>query len=184
MAGVSDQNLTLETHTEQQPGIPNGLIQRQIVAKEQKRMEERNFVYSFLPIYYVSRFFGLMPYTIIYDSRGGIQAQQVRAIDGLWFIVSICIYVLAALSNYQTMKLPDEMTGIPFALYFGHYTLLIEGLIVCAIAIGLDMYNRCKLVVILNAFSDFDKEVSGNHCKQGANLIMGLRFGGTNEKIS
>lgn len=162
MARISDQNPTLETHIEQQTSIPNGINQRQIVTKERCRMKQRNFVYSFLPIYYFSRFFGLMPYTIIYDSRGEIQTQQIRTIDGVWFTVSICIYVLAALSNYQTVKLPDEMTEVPFALYIGHYTLLIEGLLVCAIAIGFDMNNRYKLVVILNAFIEFDKEVSGN----------------------
>lgn len=158
MARISDQNPSLETHTEHQSGNPNGVNRLQIVAKE-NRVEKRNFGYSFLPIYYFSRVFGLMPYSIVYNARGEIQKSQVRMIDGLWFIISICIYVLVAFTNYLNVKLPEEMTTVSVALYFGHYMLLIEGLLVSAITIGLDMYNRHKLVVILKSFISFDKEV-------------------------
>lgn len=164
MSRISDQNSSLETPPEHQPNALNDVNHFQIVARDNNRLKKRNFAYAFLPIYYFSRIFGLMPFTIIYNSRGEIQAPQVRRFDAFWFGISISIYVLAAFTNFQTsvqtMQLPEKMKIISFALYFGHYMLLIEGLLVGAIAIGLDMYTRHKLVAILKAFIAFDNEVS------------------------
>lgn len=144
-------------NTEQHPSVLNAVNRFRFVAKRRKK---HDFAYSFLPIYYFSRFFGLMPFSFIYDSDGEIQAPRISIFDGAWFVISICIYVSAAFTNFQIISLPKEMV-IASALYFGHYILLIQGLLVCAIAIGLDMCNRNKLVTILKTFIAFDKEVSG-----------------------
>lgn len=147
---------------EQHPSALNAVNQFQMVVKR-GRWKKLDFAYSFLPVYYFSRILGLLPYSFICDSEGELQAQQVDLIDGIWFLLSICIYVLAAFTNFQTITLPKEMK-IESALYFGHYALLIQGLLICAISIGMDMYNRNKLVAIFKAFIEFDKEVSEREC--------------------
>lgn len=143
---------------EQHPSASNAVNQFQMIVKR-GRWKKLNFAYSFLPVYYFSRVLGLMPYSFSWDSEGELQAPQVNLVDGIWFLLSICIYVLAAFTNFQTIILPKEMK-IESALYFGHYALLIQGLVICAISIGMDMFNRNKLVAILKAFIEFDKEVN------------------------
>ena len=159
MAENFDQIIFSSKTPEQHPSVLNAVNQFQIDTRR-GRWKKRDFAYSFLPIYYFSRLFGLMPYSIVYDSIGEIQTPRVRTIDGIWFIISICIYVLAAFTNFQSITSPKEMTMVSDALYFGHYMLLIEGLLVSAVSIGFDMHNRYKLVTILKAFICFDKEVS------------------------
>lgn len=147
---------------EQHPSASNAVHQFQMVVKR-GRWKKLHFTYSFLPIYYFSRILGLIPYSFICDSEGELQAPRINLIDGIWFLLSICIYLLAAFTNYQTIALPKEMK-IASALYFGHYALLILGLVISAISIAMDMWNRNKLVAILKAFNEFDKEVSEPTC--------------------
>lgn len=142
---------------EQHPSALNGVNQFQMVMKR-GRWEKLNFTYSFLPVYYFSRALGLLPYSFVCDSGGELQAPQVGLFDGIWFLLSMCIYVLAAFTNYQMIKLPKEMV-ISSALYFGHYALLIQGLLICAISIAMDMFNRNKFVSVIKTFIEFDKEV-------------------------
>lgn len=155
-----DRMMFSSNNTEQHPSALNSVNKYQTGAK---RWRKRDFAYSFLPIYYFSRFFGLMPFSLIYDSDGEIQAPRISLLDGVWFIISICVYVFAAFTNFQIVTLPKEMP-LASLLYFGHYILLIQGLLVCTIAIGLDMYNRNKVVAILKTFIAFDKEVSVAIC--------------------
>lgn len=163
MARISDQNnSSLETNITQQPSVLNGVDNSQIVDKED-RSKKLNFTYTFSPIYYFSRILGLMPFSFIYDARGELQAPQIRPIDGVWYVFSLCIYVLVAIINIQiAIQKQTELKAISFALYFGHYMLLIKGLLISAISIVMDFYNRYTLVKILQAFIAFDKEVSCN----------------------
>lgn len=58
---------------------------------------ELNSGHSFTFIYYFSRVFGFMPFTIVYDSDGKIQAARIRTIDILWFMITIGLYLSSAL---------------------------------------------------------------------------------------
>lgn len=141
---------------EQHPSVLNSVHK---FPTDSKRWRRLDFVYSFLPIYYFSRFFGLMPFSFIYDSDDEIQAPRISIFDGVWFVITIGIYLVAAFTNFQILTHPKEM-ALASALYYGHYILLIQGLLVCSVAIGLDIYNRNRLVTILKIFIAFDKEVS------------------------
>lgn len=137
-----------------QPSV-NDRIKRMFVSKK-IRSNELNFAYSFRPTYYFSRVFGLMPFSIISESNGEVQSR-VTAFDAVWFIISMCLYLAIACISYNERLRRAKVLSVSTIGYKIH---LIFTLVFGAISIGFDMYNRFKLVDILNKFTRFDREVS------------------------
>ena len=119
-----------------------------------------NFSYSLRPIYYFSRTFGLFPFTIVYDTNGDVQSARVTVFDFLWFIITVCMYLLLAWLSYGN-KLPVGANESPL-LILGDLVLLIIGLIFGSAMIVFDMYNRSRLINIIKKFTKFDMEVNVN----------------------
>lgn len=127
--------------------------------KEKLRAENTNFLHAFSPIYYVSRVFGLMPFSIVCRT---VRKPHVNIFDGIWFLLSILLYISLAINSYRNMKFPDEKNTASFIINVGDSLLLNVGLIYAALIIIFDMHNRFKLIEILNKFIAFDKEVNFN----------------------
>lgn len=118
-----------------------------------------DFVYSFSPIYYFSRLYGLMPFTITYNLCGIITGLKVKIFDIIWFITSLTINVtLASMISKDTLYLqnPKILSNI---LMGGDYFLEIYCMIFNLMLIGMDMCMRFKLVRILQKINNFDDEV-------------------------
>lgn len=128
--------------------------------QDKLRPENISFLDSFGPVYYYSRLFGLMPFTIDCDASRGVQKPRIDIFDGIWFSLSILIYISMAIIAYNDMKLPQDSDTASFILILGDYVLLILGLIYSALIIVFDMYNRFRLCELLNKFITFDKEVN------------------------
>lgn len=120
---------------------------------------KRNFAYSFRPIYYFSRVFGLMPFLVKYDSKGQPEMPRVGILDSLWFVTTICVYLSMAYISYQQMSLPQDPNA-PTVLVFSEYLLQILGLVYGALIIAMDLCNRFKFVDILKQLMIFDTEAS------------------------
>lgn len=133
------------------------MVQNSVNEKSVK--SELNFAYSFRPIYYFSRVFGLMPFSVKYDSNGQPQMPRVGILDSLWFVTTICVYLSMAYISYQQMTLPQDPNA-PKVLVFSEYLLQILGLVYGALIIGMDLCNRFKLVDVLKQLTTFDKEAS------------------------
>lgn len=120
-----------------------------------------NFFYSFRPIYYFSRIFGFMPFTIVCDSNGTIQGPAIRSFDIFWFIVSILLYLLSAFLSFKNAQFPknSDSTESVILIRADHF-LLLSGLMFGALIILMDMCNRFKLVGILKNIKTFDEEAS------------------------
>lgn len=123
--------------------------------------EKYNFFYSFRPIYYFSRTFGLLPFTIEYDSNGIIQAAVIRSLDILWLIITILSYFL---SSMLSLKLYNEYPKISnntesLILIGGDNFILIFGLLFGIVIIIMDLCNRSKLLDILKNIHTFDETV-------------------------
>lgn len=119
-----------------------------------------DFAYSFRPIYYISRFYGLMPFTITYNSRGTIHGPKVKMFDILWFIVSIIINLIYAFKiSKDTLYLQDPKK-ISNILIGGDYFLEVFSIIFIILLIGMNMCIRSKLVDIVKKINTFDEEVS------------------------
>lgn len=121
-----------------------------------------NFAYSFRPIYFFSRAFGLLPFSLIFDSKGDIERARVSVFDGLWFKVSVSLYLLMAFICYQNIELSQDQKASPI-LIVGDASFLIFGLIYDAVSIVFDMINRNKLVDILKMLTAFDNEVKSSN---------------------
>lgn len=150
--GVSDVSVvkTLQSPSNQS-GIP-----------ERLQAKNTNFAHSFRPVHYISRFFGLMPFSIVLDPLQGIQKPQVTVFDGIWFLSSILMYISMAISTYHSLSFPRYSNTASYILMLGDSVLLLVGLVYSALIIIFDMRNRFKLVGILNKFITFDKEVSSH----------------------
>lgn len=120
------------------------------------------FTHSFRPIYYFARIFGSMPYTIYCDSNGNAHEPKVRIVDGVWFVISMCIFLSMAFFSYRNMESLQNPNTSSYILILGDQILLILCLIFGAQIIGMDMLNRDKLVDILKKITAFDKEASLN----------------------
>lgn len=117
-----------------------------------------NFAYSFRPVYYLSRVFGLMPFSIEYDLNDRPQLPRVKRLDAMWFAIAICLYLSMAYVSYQKLNLPQD-SSVPYILFLGEHLFQILDLVYGALIIGLDMCNRYKLVNILKKLILFDEEV-------------------------
>lgn len=133
----------------------------QIVGKKTcSKKSHSNFVYSYRPMYYFSRFFGLLPFSFVCDSSGQLQVPQIRAVDGVWFVFTIVGYIVLAINSCQVPEPPKE--AVPL-IYYSNTLLLSVGLFNGANMIVVNMCVRFKFVTILKIITDFDKEASRSH---------------------
>lgn len=121
------------------------------INENETQVKTLNFMDCFRPVYYISRMFGLKPFSIIYDSNGEVQQSKITKFDGIWFVISMCIYALMAYSV-------EGNCGPKFIFVLG-YIFTMFGLTCSVLTIAFDMCNRFEFVEILKKITIFDKEV-------------------------
>lgn len=126
--------------------------------RKENHSKELYFAHSSRPIYYISRMFGLMPFSVIYDLDGKAQEPRVSVLDILWFMISICLYMTLSFLTYQNIGDP-KFPNIPLVLVFSDDIILLAGLAFGAAIAVMDFWNRSKFVEILKIFHTFDEEV-------------------------
>lgn len=131
-----------------------------IYAKKIIKSKDLDFFYSLRPLYYISRLFGLLPFSIVRDSNDIIQNARVNPFDLIWFLFAICIYLLMAWICYQSVELRQDR--LSYTMVIGDGVILTLSLINCAKAIIMDMFNRFRFIEILKMFTFFDDEVDTN----------------------
>lgn len=126
-------------------------------------LSQSYFLSSFKSSHYFLRAFGLWPFSIVCDeSNGGVQKPKVTKIDLLWFIVSIHLYILAAIvffNNRENFERKNVGSTAKYIIINGEFVRLAFCLTLIALLIGIDMCNRFKLVSVVNMFVAFDKLV-------------------------
>lgn len=137
--------------------LPAGGDQFKKTMKE-NHPRELYFAHSFRPVYYISRFFGLMPFSIIYGLDGKAHEPRVSVLDNLWFMIAVCLYMTLTSLISQNIGVPKG-PNIPVMLVFTYDMILVVGLAFGAAIAVMDMWNRSKFVEILKIFHTFDKEV-------------------------
>lgn len=131
-------------------------------ADRKDNSKKLHFEYTFRPIYYISRVFGQMPFSFVRDSNGEIQVSKVGILDGIWCIVSILMYSGMAYSVYCSIEIPQDPSVNSSTLLKGDNLSILIEFILCLFMIGVDMFNRSKLVNILKDFTIFDEQVIFN----------------------
>lgn len=120
-----------------------------------------NFFHSYRPVYYFARTFGFMPFTIVCDPNGTVHRPVIRWFDIFWFIISICVYLLAAFLSFKNASFSrnsDHAESV--ILLSADFFLVFSKVTFGVLFIVMDMFNRFKLVGILKNINTFDMEVS------------------------
>ena len=129
------------------------------VASKTTNAKKINLAYSLKPIYYFSRVFGSLPFSIVFDSNGGIQTARVKLFDILWFLISIGLNLYFTI-QYATFAGNENMVKLsPILVHSAKLIIPLRKLCNCLI-IGFDMCNRFKLIEILKNINNFDEKVS------------------------
>lgn len=129
----------------------------QIAGKKSDSKKSPDFISSYRPMYYFSRFFGLLPFSFVYDLNGELQAPRISIFDGVWFVVSIVFYVLLAISSYQPVEIkhdPAPLVTVSNAL------ILTVGFTNGIVMIVMNVCVRFRFTTILKTITAFDKEAS------------------------
>lgn len=112
----------------------------------------------FHPLYIFSHLFGLMPFSIVRSPSGDTLTAKVTVGCLLWFFIAIMWYFLLGAIATKNLRLPQDPNE-SLTINVGDHALLIAGLGLGIISIIMDMFNRNKLVKIVQSFNVFDNEV-------------------------
>ena len=131
-------------------------------AGKAKNSKQLDFLYSFKPNYYFLRAVGLWPFSIVRDSNGDFWKPKVTKLDLIWFIIPILLYVSTSIIFFKCSTIFERNYLASTATYIfinGTYVRVELSLFFIASIIGIDMYNRFKIVNTLKMFADFDELV-------------------------
>lgn len=117
-----------------------------------------SFTRSLRPIYYFSRMFGLMPFSIVHGSNGEAQKPRISKLDGIWFAVAIGSYLAMAYIAFKNIAAEDP-NSTSYMLILVDYFIYFSEIFLGILIIGFEMCNRFKLINILREFTTFDTEV-------------------------
>lgn len=117
-------------------------------------------VHTFRPIYIVSRLFGQMPFSIACTVNGKIDRPIVNILDGVWFVVSVSVYVYDICRSLGLLIICQKCTWE--LLFVGKMFLYTIVRVLGLLAIILDMCYRFRFIDIFKKIIIFDKRVSSN----------------------
>lgn len=131
---------------------------RTVQTTNAERSKRLDIIHGFRPIYYFSRIFGLMPFSIRYDSNRVHHEPKVHVFDLILFLLFIISSITILDSGFKGIM---DVHNLRMPL-MAAYVKVIEmiAMISSAIIFGLEMYNRYNLICILTNFNTFDKNVS------------------------
>lgn len=119
-----------------------------------------NFAYTFRPVYYFCRVFGLMPFKITYYSNGTIHGYEIATFDIIWFIMSVVFNLILVFFMVNNSQHVENLKNMSIILVGGDFILQVFSMVFDIILIIMDMCISAKLVLILKKINAFDEEVS------------------------
>lgn len=121
------------------------------------RLRAENFYDCIRPVYILSRIFGLLPFSINYDTNGHAESVCVRMFDAIWFAGAMAINLIFIYFMIDFIK-GSSPTRSAFS-EFGGRLILIFSLVNSSLSIILDLFNQSRLLKISKDFFAFDAEV-------------------------
>lgn len=158
----------IEIHRKNKPSVSSIMVQASVnnqlemIEKRDKNTKTVRFPNVLRPIYYISRAFGFMPYSIIHDSNGDIKEPNVKKIDILWLLLSITIHSFIVVLLHNNMKSLQDPTRPYYILMIGDHLVAFVTVMFGIVMIGIDLCNRFKFIDILKKITTSDKEVMRN----------------------
>lgn len=133
------------------------MAQSTLSNNQSKNSLKHDFFYCFRPFYYFSRIFGYTPFSINFVWNNAIYRPALKALDILWFIFAILVYISTIIDYYvERVKLPYTSSQI---LNESAWWMMLSITSFGVFIIALEMYNRFKFVGILNKFIQIDEKV-------------------------
>lgn len=129
-----------------------------LASDSEKILKKRlDFYDCFQPVYFISRFFGLCPFTSHFDSNGKLMKFSVGVQGSVRFITSILLILVSAyfvrFSSKNAAKFESSMLMIADLLFW------VVGAVMGISSIVLDMLNRNRKLKIIKTFIVVDKNV-------------------------
>lgn len=129
------------------------------VPKRILRKRKVNFYDAIRPAFIVSRIFGLLPYTIHFDSNGDIERATVGAFNAIYFACSIAVILLFSYSLQAAFYSKIPFSQDSAILYIADRLFGIYGFVMWLLFVVLDMLNRNRLTKIFKKVIAFDDNV-------------------------
>lgn len=118
------------------------------------------FVDIFRPVYYFSRLCGQMPFSMVQQTlHSDFYKPQVGRRDALWFTISMVSYTTVTIFTCLKLTAKFDQNKTVYVLFMGNSMLHSMTMLFGVVKLAMDMYNRHKLVSILNKFTQFDHKV-------------------------
>lgn len=114
-----------------------------------------NFGVLFRPLYYLSRIWGLAPFSITTNSNGEIKKTKIRIRDVLIFLISIIIHLLFSFISHKRYKLLEKPTTLDLCIYLFEIFSFAYGTLLAI----MNACSRFKMIDMLKMFNSFDKKV-------------------------
>lgn len=118
-----------------------------------KSSEQRNFAFCYRPLYYFSRVFGHIPFTITHCANDSKVKAKLFIRDFIWFAISLFIHICLFAMIVHKFRLDNAISNIGGKLNF--LICLLLGIS----AMVLNACNRTKIIRILNEITTFDENV-------------------------
>lgn len=107
------------------------------MVKKISHFKAANCVHGLRPFfYYLSRLFGLIPFSINYDQNGQV---RVSRLDGLWFMASLITYL-----GFRNTTIPQESNTASCILILGDNLFLLAEVGFGTIFLAIDMSKSIK----------------------------------------
>lgn len=134
-----------------------------------------DFTHCFRPFYYFSRVLDFMPFSVIFDSKAAIYRPAVRALDVLWFMIAIAVYLSTAIGFY--VRLLNISNSAAKILSNADQFIAISSIFFGALIIVMDMCTRFKYTNILNEFNRIDEIVCSFHGLASLQILFFIFLG-------
>lgn len=150
--------------------LVDNLIESSLTNFNKEKPTKMNFGSVFRPLYYLSRIWGMAPFSITTNSNGEVQKPKIHLFDGLWFLITICVYLFFtnyAWNAFQTSR--GNLDKETWILILSARLLAIFAFVYGILMVIINVCNRFKLITMVKMFNRFDKEV---HVNTAFNLLQ------------
>lgn len=117
-----------------------------------------NFGSVFHPLYYLSRIWGLVPFSIVTKSNGDVQNPKIHLRDVLFFAISFKIRLLFSFISHKRYMELGKANTLDLCVYLFEEFSFLYGILIAI----MNVCNRFKLMDMLKMYNHFDKEVYFN----------------------
>lgn len=121
--------------------------------------KQMDFWDGFKPVYYFSRAFGLLPFSICRTANGDMLEPKVNRFDGVWFLFTTVVFLSAPYFAHRYIFAFGANMRIYISILLDDLHFVLS-LMFGALSITMDMCNRFEFAKLWAFFINFDREVS------------------------